>query len=1424
MPTKSSSCRLLIDFEFNCLTYNLHKAAEAASVSIDAYIKQGLHLHNSEHLFAYTLYKAAEAASVSTDAYSRERCYHKSKYRAMECLSGIINNPLVNCLMAPVKERIGHLISYTEYVKAMRTAMADLNDKKRAVEEHKKRNEENCLEVPNTVKVWLQEVTRINGEAESVLNDAGNWFDLWNRYMLAKKALKITEDIMKAKDGHSNIEWINDRVPLGRTDSTKASTSRPSSDHPNEFQSRQQTFTEALEALGPNHKSHMVALCGMGGVGKTTMMKKLKEIVDEKKMFRYIVRVDIGEKTDAIYIQKVVAHYLGIELKQEIKSVRADELRKQFKAQSDRGNNRFLIILDDVWESVDLEDIGLSPLPDQGVDFKVLLTSRKKDVCVDMGVEDNSILNVGILTEEESQRLFRQVSRTSDPELHEIGENIVRKCGGLPMAIDTIARALRGKRTKDVWNDTLSSLKSHDIDQRVKKIFEMSYNYLQDEDTKSVFLLCGLFPEDWDIPIEELVMYGWGLKLFKMKDTIREARYRMHTCIERLIDSNLLIKSDTVGCVKMHDLVREFVLDMFSKVEHASIVNHDNTLNWHENERSSFCKRISLTCKGVSEFPKDEKFPNLLVLKLMHGDKLLKFPEDFYEEMEKLQVISYDNMKYPLLPTSHQCSTNLRVLHLHECSLKFDFDCSSIGNLLNLEVLSFADSGIEWLPSAIGNLKNLRLLNLTGCSGLRIDNGVLEKLSKLEELYMSVGDGEYQEAISLTDENCNEMAERSKNLSVLEFQFFENNAQLKNMSFQKLERFKISVGRYLDGDYSKCRHSFENTLQLVTNKGELLDSRINELFEKTEVLCFSVGDMNDLEDVEVKSFSRPPKSSSFYNLRVLVVSECAELRYLFTLGVANTLSKLEHLEVKSCNNMEELVHSRSSGEERVTFPKLKFLSLCGLLKLLGLCCNVNIIELPQLVELQLRDIPGFTSIYPSQNKIETSHLLKEEVLIPKLEELFIDHMENLKEIWPYEFSRSDQVQLRKIRLRSCTNLVNMFPCNPMSLLHHLEEVDLSNCGSIEVLFDIDLENIGEIEENSSRSSLKNIKVEGLGKLREVWKIKAADNNTPLIRGFQAVERIHIGKCERFRNLFTPTNTNFDLEALTEIWIKNCGENRGNNESVESSHKQEQTDILLKEETSRVGDSISNTILFPSRLTHSFPNLHKVELWGYKGVDVVFEIECPTSREPITTHHNQQPLLPYLEELYLWDMEEMSHVWKCNWNEFLILQKQQSESPFHNLTTITLYNCRSIKYLFSPLMAKLLSNLKKISITYCDGIEEVVSNSDDEDEESTTFASTSIHTTTTLFPHLDSLTLQGLYNLKCIGGSGAKDGSNVVSFDKTTTAAASLDQIEFSQTAGQMQKLQLLKIEDCNGMKEHLLRRMSSGCLHWIMFGSVIAHK
>nr|KAJ0219797.1 hypothetical protein LSAT_V11C200051860 [Lactuca sativa] len=135
-------------------------------------------------------------------------------------------------------------------------------------------------------------------------------------------------------------------------------------------------------------------------------------------------------------------------------------------------------------------------------------------------------------------------------------------------------------------------------------------------------------------------------------------------------------------------------------------------------------------------------------------------------------------MKYPLLPKSLECSTKLRTLILHKCLLMFD--CSAIGEILNLEVLNFANCGIRKLPSKIGNLKKLKLLDLIGCVNLRIDDGVLNNLVNLEELYMRADD---EKAIRFIDSNHAELTELSKHLSALEVEFFENSGIPKNMFF-----------------------------------------------------------------------------------------------------------------------------------------------------------------------------------------------------------------------------------------------------------------------------------------------------------------------------------------------------------------------------------------------------------------------------------------------------------------------------------------------------------------------------------------------------------------------------------------------------------------------------------------------------------------
>ncbi|KAJ0658371.1 putative leucine-rich repeat domain superfamily [Helianthus annuus] len=797
-----------------------------------------------------------------------------------------------------------------------------------------------------------------------------------------------------------------------------------------------------------------------------------------------------------------------------------------------------------------------------------------------------------------------------------------------------------------------------------------------------------------------------GPEAVKNVSTLRYARDKTKTCVKKLIHANLLINGDHVGCVKMHDLVLAFVVGRVSNGDPAWIINHGYVFKWGRDEMSESYQKMSLTCRGLYEFPREFKYPNVDLLLLMNGDESVRFPENFYENTEHLQVIAYYEMSYPLLPRSLKCSTNLKALCLHNCKLMFN-ECSFIGDLVNLEVLSFAHCAIRKLPATIANLRKLKLLDLTGCVDLHIDDGVFINLKRLEELYMRVSEGK---AVRFTNDNIEELRMLSSQLCALEVEYVEKNTWPKNFSFKKLDKFKISIGCLLEEEEYDEKCCFEKTLKLVTECSSQLEAcKINEMLRKTEHLHLQVNDMIGLEDISISPYGQ----RSCCSLIELEISNCVKLIYLFPTSVASGLKKLERLRVWSCSVLKALVKDDGreihSAGEMIKFEKLKFLSLSGLPKLEILFSIENVVDLPQLVKLEVDELPNFTSIYPDKNN----------------------------------------------------------GCALLNSQNHLEELEVRGCRSIEVLFNIDLECVGQVE-LLTNTTLRSIRVVRSENVREVWRIKGGENNysSKLTCAFEALKWIDIFNCKRFRNIFTPTNTNckFHMPALTTMRIEypRTIHSQGKREMILEGIKVFTQLSLLSQVSSREerDDSIS-TVAFPSNLIHSFHNLQQLSMESYDSVDGVFEIESSPAggREFVTTTNNQKPLLPNLQYLHLQGMHSISRVWKCsNWKTILILQNQSS---FQNLTTILIWDCKRIKYLFSPLMAKLLLNLKEIDIFRCEGMEEVVSDRDDKDEEMATS-----YTTTTFFPHLHSLSLATLENLKRIGGGvGAKSSTGITTHDQ-----------------------------------------------------------
>ncbi|KAD7476962.1 hypothetical protein E3N88_00098 [Mikania micrantha] len=1431
--------------------------------------------------------------------------------------------PAVKKMSNNITKALGYVIYSSKHVNDMNEQLRVLKNTKVDVKKRMETNTLNNKDIPFGVSHWVKsvEAETMKDEAEITSSEGYGCLNIIRRYGAGKKACEATKRIKDLTTENNSFVWTDAPIPRGRVPS-KPPTSTPSS-HGVNFKSRDRSFNKALKWLQQdNNESQVIALCGMGGVGKTTMMEQLRTKAKNQQMFGYIVPVVIGRTPNMHSIQNDISIRLkGKGLEEMTKDERANSLCEKFKHILEVEKKRILVTLDDVWKKIELKDIGLtSPLPNG---LKLFLTSRESDICRQIAVSAHShnsfkVVEVEVLTEEEAQHLFFKITNVSkEDNRYDIGCQIVEKCSHLPLAINIIGTALQSQEMH-VWNYKLQRLNKNNIDHDLQEVIKISYEY-RDKEDKEILLLCGLFPEDYDIRIEDLTRYAWGLNLFEGVSTLGGARDSTRTCVGNLINAHLLINSNKHGCVRMHDLVLYFVLNVVSKSDRAWIINHGDVTQLAGREES--CKKMSLTCMDMSEFPQDFKYPNLSFLQLMNGESSLKFPYDFYENMKNLQVIAYYNMQYPLLPRSLHCSTNLKSLCLYKCKLMFDL--SFVRDLVNLEVLSFAHCGIHKLPSAIGKLVKLKLLDLTGCENLSIDNGVFKNLKNLEELYMRASS---YKNVRFTESNIKELAMLSKQLFALEVEFVEKENLFEFFSFEKLDKFKIAIGGYFPS-YQLEKDPFVNKLKLVSDCNiDLHNCKINKLFKKTEHLYLQVKDMIGLED-----------RHSFSCLKSLEVYECSNLKYLFPVCVANGLKKLETLRIHECRVLEALI--KNDGSE------------------------INgVVELPQLHQLYLDDLPNFTSIYPD-NSSSMCALFNSQVKFPKLEKLKIGFMEKLKQIWGCEFGSSEKEEvnnfsmlreievyecdslvnlfpsnpmrllthlerlvvkscgsikelfnidqecnghevennfsmLRKIEVWKCDSLVNLFPSNPMRLLTHLERLHVRSCSSIKELFNIDLECIGHEVENNF-SMLREIEVDGCDSLvnlfpsnpmrllthlerlhvrscssiKELFNIDLecngheGENNISMLREIEVdgcdslvnlfpsnpmrllthLERLHVRSCSSIKELFNidlecnghegennismlreievdgcdslvnlfPSNPMRLLTHLERLHVRSCSSIKAlfNIDLECNGHEVENNISMLRE--IEVEGCYSLVNLFPSNLMRLLTNLKSLELKfcgidmessGKEDLKVVFEVDL----------NNQQPLLPNLQSLDLCYMNDMSHVWKCNnWNKYLsIIPPQRRYSSFHNLTSITIYKCNRIKYLFSPLMVKLLSNLQSIYIQRCDEMKEVVSNRDDDDDDKDD------EETTTFFPRLHSLTFENLTNLIRIGGGGQSNSTktSVIQHKVSHVGVVSWSLCQFSKeiiiyscnglssvipldAIGQMQKLEVLRVTHCESLKE-----------------------
>ncbi|XP_028758773.1 putative disease resistance protein At1g63350 [Neltuma alba] len=265
---------------------------------------------------------------------------------------------------------------------------------------------------------------------------------LISRYNLAKQLEEKTNEIRE----HNKVEFSE----FSRLTSLVGMNYFSSQDFV-AFDSRKGVCEDLLRAI-KDDEIHMIGLYGIGGSGKTTLVKEVGK--EAEKFFDKVVFVVVSNTIDVRKIQSEIASPINLELKEEETRVRARRLSMRLSS-----GKRFLIILDDVWEKLNFEDIGIPTNNDQ-MGCTILITTRNLHLCKSMGCQKKIPLEG--LKGNDSWALFKKHAELSDDcfdKWKDIAKKITKKCDGLPIAIAAVASALKDK-PYDEWVAALKTLRS----------------------------------------------------------------------------------------------------------------------------------------------------------------------------------------------------------------------------------------------------------------------------------------------------------------------------------------------------------------------------------------------------------------------------------------------------------------------------------------------------------------------------------------------------------------------------------------------------------------------------------------------------------------------------------------------------------------------------------------------------------------------------------------------------------------------------------------------------------------------------------------------------------------------------------------------------------------------------------------------------